>query len=177
MSEKTNDIDALLHDVAHLPVTHARVAALVAERDALARENEAQTYKGNSVWYWNQKAKEYGGCIDSLWIMLSAAGYPPDGMKPIVDALTALVAERDVLRRRVAAQDADLLAAANAILHGRLESHPPADRERELRERLVCAALTALCADPRYEVADAERVVAIADATLAAMRKGDTDGK
>lgn len=31
----TNDIDALLHDVAHLPVTHARVAAVVAERDGL----------------------------------------------------------------------------------------------------------------------------------------------
>ena len=34
----TNDIDALLHDVAHLPVTHARVAALVAERDGLSAE-------------------------------------------------------------------------------------------------------------------------------------------
>jgi len=87
-------------------------------------------------------------------------------------SLTALVAERDVLRRRVAAQDADLLAAANAILHGRLEGHPPADRDRELRGRLVCAALTRLCADPRYDFPE-EAAIAIADRALAAMRKGE----
>jgi cell division protein FtsB len=40
-------------------------------------------------------------------------------------ALTALVAERDALKQRVA----------------ELESNPPADRDRELRERLVESAM------------------------------------
>jgi len=71
-------------------------------------------------------------------------------------ALTALVTERDNLKQRVAEQ----------------EAKPPADRDRELRERLVCAALTGLCADPRHDVAE-EVAVAIADRTLAAMRKGE----
>lgn len=89
-------------------------------------------------------------------------------------ALTALVEERDALLGRVAAQDADIkaLSASNAILHGRLEAHQPADRDRDLRERLVCAALMGLCSDPRYDL-DAEVAVAIADRTLAAMRKGE----
>lgn len=94
-------------------------------------------------------------------------------------ALTALVAERNALKQRVEEQDADIkaLAAANAILHGRLES--PADRDRELRERLVCALIV-----PAFElysaslnVNPARYAVSVADETLAAMRKGATDGK
>ena len=78
------------------------LTALVAERDALARENEAQTYEGNSVIYWSDRAKAYGKCIDAIWCVLSAAGYQPDGEKHIVDTLTALVAERDGLRKQLA---------------------------------------------------------------------------
>ena len=136
-NNNTNDINALLLLLSERKTNgcyfdqryHAALTALVAERDALARENETQTYKGNSVWYWNQKAEAYGGCIDSLWIMLSAAGYPPDGMKPIADALTALVAERDGLREQLRLANIDQFnteAEAN-------------DRDRELREQLADA--------------------------------------
>jgi len=98
-------------------------------------------------------------------------------------SLTALVAERDVLRRRVAAQDADLLAAANAILHGRLEGHPPADRDRELRERLdTTLAWMAHVTDmlirlPHTDHARIELENRLDRAVNAAMRKGDGDGK
>jgi hypothetical protein len=107
-------------------------------------------------------------------------------------ALIALVAERDALKQRVAELESHnsvsvrLLLAERDALREQLRlanidqfntEAEANDRDRELRERLVCAALTALCADPRYEVADADRVVAIADAALAAMRKGERDGK
>jgi anti-sigma factor RsiW len=92
-------------------------------------------------------------------------------------ALTALIAERDKLKARVAEQDADIktLAAANAILHGRLEAHPPADRDRELRERLICAALNGILSEQRglLNAEYALRAIGLADATLAAMRKGE----
>ena len=92
--------------------------ALIAERDALRRENEAQTYSGNSAAYWHLKSKAYGSCIDSLWTVLSAAGYQPDGVTPIVDALTALIAERDALRKRVA----ELEAKKTSITEARLRA-------------------------------------------------------
>lgn len=81
------------------------------------------------------------------------------------ETLTALVAERDALAKRVA----ELEKSAFYIP----SKEPPADRDRELRDRLICVALTGLCADFRFEVADADRAVAIADRTLAAMRKGE----
>ena len=114
MSDTQTDIDALLTDLVKRSRFgwHTALAALIAERDDLRRENEAQTYNGNSVSYWHQKAKAYGGCVDSLWIVLSAAGYQPDGVKHIVDALTALVAERDAL---VAERDRLRAALAAAI--------------------------------------------------------------
>ena len=80
-------------------------------------------------------------------------------------ALTALVAERNALKQRVA----------------ELESQPPADRD--LRERLVCAALTGLLAHPsESHPMHSLRKVAVysataADLTLAEMRKGDTNAE
>ena len=76
-------------------------------------------------------------------------------------ALTALIAERYRLGKCV------------VDLERQMESQP-ADRDRELRERLVCAALTGLCADPSVDLDEAasKSAVAIADRTLAAMRKG-----
>ena len=72
--------------------------------------------------------------------------------------LTALVAERDALKQRVA----------------ELEALPPADRDRELRERLVCAALAGVCIQEwSSNEAMADFAVSAADATLAAMRKGE----
>ena len=78
--------------------------------------------------------------------------------------LTALVAERDGLRKRVAELEA--LSKPVYISHGqRVESI-------DLRGRLVCAALTRLYADPRYDFPE-EAAIAIADRALAAMRKGE----
>ena len=82
--------------------------------------------------------------------------------------LNALVAERDGLRKRVE----------------ELESHPPADRDRELRERLVCAIWPELLRlyseyakspavriDPREE---ARRfALTEADEMIAAMQNGE----
>jgi hypothetical protein len=54
-----------------------------------------------------------------------------------------------------------------------LDAHPPADRE--LRERLVCAAMTGVCSLEGWVRPEdiANHAVAIADRTLAAMRKGE----
>ena len=79
-------------------------------------------------------------------------------------ALTALVAERDALKQRVA----ELEKTAFYIP----PKHTPADRE--LRERLVCAALTGVWIQG-WTSRDAMAAFAVgaADATLAAMRKGE----
>ena len=89
-------------------------------------------------------------------------------------ALTALVAERNALRQRVA----ELEKSAFYIP----PKHPPADRDRELRERLICAALTGLMAysgQSSHRTCEdwADASVRQADAALAAMRKGEQDGK
>ena len=75
-------------------------------------------------------------------------------------ALTALVAERDALRERVA----------------ELEAKPPADRDRELRERMVDSALRGVGALSMLNEETAKFVgrqaVWMVDGALAAMRKG-----
>ena len=74
-------------------------------------------------------------------------------------ALTALVAERDDLKRRVEV----------------LEAQPQPSSERDLRERLVCAALSGACglANPPWSSPKhlANEVVRVAEETLAAMRR------
>lgn len=100
-------------------------------------------------------------------------------------ALTALVAERDELKERVE-QLKQVNTTAVTIISERdalrkrlaeLESQPPA--ASDLRERLVCAALNGILSEQRgllnHEYA--LRAIGLADATLAAMRKGDSDGK
>jgi hypothetical protein len=94
------------------------------------------------------------------------------------ETLTALVAERDALLERVAAQDADIktLAASNAILHGRLESHPPADRDRERNDALTkwMDQVTAmLCRSMTHSHDAKQELVTRCDAAIAAMRKGE----
>jgi hypothetical protein len=89
------------------------------------------------------------------------------------DGLRKRVVELDALKQRIADLESDnrALGYNNATLRGLLKSHPPADRDRELRERLVCAALTGIIGDiSSYEDA-ADAAVRHADATLAAMRK------
>ena len=105
-------------------------------------------------------------------------------------ALRALVAERDALQEenialrsrqkshqdevldRVFEMDAlrEQLRLAN-IDQFNTEAEAN-DRERELRERLVCAALTGLCADPSFDGIVVRSAIAFADEALAAMRKG-----
>jgi hypothetical protein len=127
------------------------------------------------------------------------------------DALTALVAERDALlawRSEMSATHAhlgksytmlaeecselkqrvaDLVAENRALsynnekLHGLLKSNPPADRDRELRERLIESALrgagcSSLCDDAGAK-ALGRQAVWMVDGALAAMRKEEADGK
>ena len=83
-------------------------------------------------------------------------------------ALKKLIADYNALKQRVA--ELETLSKPVYITHGqRVESI-------DLRERLVCAVLTRLCADPRYDFPE-EAAIAIADRALAAMRKGEADGK
>jgi hypothetical protein len=82
--------------------------------------------------------------------------------------LTALVAERDGLRKRVAELEA--LSKPVYISHGqRVESI-------DLRERLVCAALTGLNSNSDLTERDSDLpqwAINQADQVLAAMRKGE----
>lgn len=85
-------------------------------------------------------------------------------------ALTALVAERYRLGKCV------------VELERRLESNPPADRDRDLRERLVESALQGSgCRLGIMKESDAEELgrqaAWIVNGALAAMRKGESDGK
>jgi uncharacterized coiled-coil DUF342 family protein len=133
--------------------------------------------------------------IDALLDYLKLSQPDPrwaDSLTALVAERDALVAERDALRKEcnnrfdvakikelVAERDAlkeERNEIANDLKWLRLESRPHADRD--LRERLVCAALTGLCADPNMNDLDIPCIaVDIADATLVAMRKGDTNGK
>ena len=106
-------------------------------------------------------------------------------------ALTALLAERNALRQENDSLRSRCKVHQDEVLDrvfemdalrkrvAELESHPPADRDRELRERLICAALTGLMAysgQSSHRTCEdwADASVRQADATLAAMRKGDS---
>ena len=104
--------------------------------------------------------------IDLLAFFLEKVGegYPmrcdPEDASPWSRAIAALVAERDALLQRVA----------------ELEAHPPSDRDRELRERLVESALQGAARDAHMEHQAAEMgqlAVYMVDAAIAAMRKGE----
>ena len=100
-------------------------------------------------------------------------------------ALTSLVGERDRLRSALAG--ANIARAALAMRIEKLESQgltlphdPPADRDRELRERFIESALRGAARDSHmlHEASNmGARAVYMADSALAAMRKGDGDGK
>ena len=174
MSDPTNDIDALLAALdwgsgaltneEMLDRSHAALTALVAERDSLSAELAAARKEREEA---NEECRE-------------ATLASERGANEALDLSRELAA----MRERVAAQDADIktLAASNAILHGRLESHPPADRDRELRERLLESALQgAGCRMGIMEESDAEELgrqaVWIVNGALAEMRKEASDGK
>ena len=88
------------------------------------------------------------------------------------ETIKDLLAERDALKKRVAELEA--LSKPVYISQGqRVESI-------DLRERLVCAALTGVMAHPTTvgNPKDLAKIaVAHADAAIAAMRKGESDGK
>ncbi len=101
--------------------------------------------------------------IDALRFYLNAIGCSETHLYR--RALTALVAERDTLKQRVAELEA--AAKPRYIVGGAtIESI-------DLRERLVCAALTGASTQEGWRSRDAMagEVVANADAVLAVMRK------
>jgi hypothetical protein len=165
VSDDDNTIDALLAymETVPRPDLRANLTALVAEREKLVEDNASQTYKGNSVRYWHDKACAYKATIRSVWEILGSAAVHPDGERTITAALTALVAERDGLKQRVA----------------ELEAHPPADRDRELRERDDAMAkwmdqVTMMLFHSMTHSHDAKQELGTrCDAAIAAMRKGE----
>ena len=107
--------------------------------------------------------------------------------KGFARALTALVAERDALlawRSEMSARHAHLgqsytmLAEENAILRERLKSQPPADRDRELRERddtltkWMDQVTAMLCHSMTHAHDTKQELVTRCDAAIAAMQKG-----
>ena len=106
--------------------------------------------------------EENNNDIDALLGMLNQAKWEHHHA-----ALTALVAERDALKQRVA----------------ELESHPPADRDSGLRERLdTTLAWMAHVTDmlirlPHTDHARIELENRLGRAVNAAMRKGEQDAK
>jgi hypothetical protein len=103
------------------------------------------------------------------------------GGKPHRAALTALVAERDRLKAQCDKRFdfetfANLVAERDGLKQrvAELEAHPPSDRDRELRERLVESALQGAARDAHMEHQAAEMgqlAVYMVDAAIAAMRK------
>ena len=77
-------------------------------------------------------------------------------------ALTALVAERDSLKQRVAVLESQEFT---------LPRDPFRDPDRDLRERLVCAVMTGLCADPTFDGNVVRSAIAYADEAITEMRK------
>jgi hypothetical protein len=103
--------------------------------------------------------------IDALLRMLNQ-----DGWENYHAALTALIAERNALKQRVAELEADL----------RLMMMPfqpsTASMIAEAQLRMTCSALTGIYANPNISgtpKANGENAAAAANAALAAMRKGE----
>ena len=112
--------------------------------------------------------------IDAL---LHELGYSAScGYKPWRHAaLTALVAERNALKKRVA----ELEKSAFYIP----PKHPPADRDRELRERdkamerWMDQVTAMLCHSMTHSHDAKQELVTRCDAAIAAMRKGEANGE
>ena len=163
MSGPTNDIDALAAflmtasygddpwaDPDNAKDWSRALTALVAEREKLVEDNASQTYKGNSVRYWHDKACAYKATIWSVWEILGSAAVHPDGERTITAALTALVAERDGLKQRVAE-----LAQPPAM-------RPSDDCEMTALEcNARCKALSAERDDLKRQVAEAWRLYSV----------------
>lgn len=84
-------------------------------------------------------------------------------------ALTALVAERDGLLGRVAAQDADILALRKRVAE--LEALPPDDAMTKWMDQVTVM----LCHSMTHSHDAKQELVTRCDAAIAAMRKGESD--
>ena len=116
--------------------------------------------------------------LDALLVLLRNSGW-----HGFHRALTALLAERNALQeenialrsRQKSHQDEvlDRVFEMDALRKriAELEANPPA--ASDLRERLVCAALTGLCADPSFDGIVVRSAIELADEALVAMRKGE----
>jgi FtsZ-binding cell division protein ZapB len=196
MADHDNDIEELFCRLDHViggKPHRAALTALVADRDGLrSRAESSEALNSTAVSIISER--------DALKQRVAELEAKPDPLEAIGlvvmerNALLERVAEQDAeIRTLIAKRDA--LKQENDALRSRckvhqdevldrvfemdalrkrvaeLEAHPPADRDRELRERLVCAALTGIIGDiSSYEDA-ADAAVRHADATLAAMRK------
>lgn len=100
----------------------------------------------------------------NLWVV------PAEFAKQLERELAAAIKERDALKQRVAELESQEFT---------LPHDPFRDPDRDLRERLVCAALTGLIAGNYGSEYDSVAIYAIkhADAVLAAMRKGESNDK
>jgi hypothetical protein len=151
VSDTTNDIDALLEQIGRYDMFGFKGQGDMLYGLAFALKYlDAQPHS-------MQRARARASVADMKDLVIPIGQTLSDAGR----ALRTLVAERDALKARVA----------------ELEAHPPADRDRdrELRERLVCAALTGACSlEGWVRLEDlATHAVGAADATLAAMRKGE----
>ena len=169
-----NDIERLLeHLDGGISQDHRwaeAVRALVAERNALAEDNASQTDKGNSVRYWHDKACAYKSTIADGFAILDSAGIHADGERTLSNLLTALVADRNALKQRVAVLERDQTPSHADIIQMDLMN-----RDAELR--LTCSALTGIYAhlnrvdDP---VRNGQSAAAAAKAALDALRSPRT---
>jgi hypothetical protein len=156
VSDTTNDIDALLRMLNQdgWEHHHAALTALVAEREEMKE----------TIVLLRSRAESSEASNDTAFRIISER-----------DGLRKRVVELDALKQRIADLESDnrALSYNNATLRGLLKSHPSADRDRELRERLICTALEGACSQDGWvsQEAIANHVVGIANATLAAMRK------
>lgn len=179
MADHANDIDALLSMLWRdgRDKYHSAVTALVAERNKLVEDNASQTYKGNSVRYWHDKASAYKATIGSLWEILESAAVRPDGERTITAVLTALVAERNKAKAdfvdawRERSEFAKRIDEADAALAAAIKQR---DGYRSALERIANEDYRGNRSKESQIAFDA---LAAADAARDAMRKGATDAK
>ncbi len=72
---------------------------------------ENNTYNGNSIVYWENKAKAYKKCVLDCWDIVKGS----DGDKSITDRLSELMAENQQLREENKVSEEDVNNSGKAI--------------------------------------------------------------
>jgi hypothetical protein len=167
VSDTNNDIEELFclldHVIGGKP-HRAALTALVAEREEMKE----------TIVLLRSRAESSEASNDTAFRIISER-----------DGLRKRVVELDALKQRIADLESDnrALGYNNATLRGLLKSHPPADRDRELRERDKAMELwmdqvtMMLCHSMTHSHDAKQGLVTRCDAAIAAMRKGEQDGK